>query len=569
MLVAAISMSVPVDALACTGIYVGKDLTTTGDTFAGRTEDFGCTCHEKYFDVVQGKDGGLRYTVMQDHPDYAGEEEPDLSDYAFQEAGINEKGVCMSATVTTDANDTVEEVDPAVEDPVINEGNMVEIVLGHANNAKEGCELLGKAIDEKGIGDTCYFQSWIADKDGCWMFAAVSGHQWVAFKCQDDVISVNPNMGILNWHINLDDTENVIHSEDLVKFAKDNGIDKYFEDESFDVFGSYGGQPGSGCLSRLYQGVHYFDPELADTFNIEMDPDNHARGGEGTIDQQSLFFTPKNGEKYDTYTILRSLATRGDGTKFDSNKDIKWGKDKKEMETEECEYWPVGNNTQLEEHFFQIRHDELPEGLQIIQWQSFAGSDFGIYLPLYSQLITEAPEVGAKQPIDHCSESPLTALENSNLYYTMLDINRLARQVRYNAGEEALTPLRAYLETVQKGLIDDQVKIEKAMVNAEDKTAAANLCAKTLFDEENKNMTVVLNELRQYVEAGDWSEPFKPSVDGTFEYASALIGEDGNFKADLTQTAAETPKESSNMPAIIGGVALVAVVVYFIKKKQD
>lgn len=50
MLAAALLTAMPLDALACTQIYMGSDLTATGDTYVGRSEDFG-TRYAKCFGV--------------------------------------------------------------------------------------------------------------------------------------------------------------------------------------------------------------------------------------------------------------------------------------------------------------------------------------------------------------------------------------------------------------------------------------------------------------------------------------------------------------------------------------
>ena len=52
MLAAALLTAMPLDALACTQIYMGSDLTATGDTYVGRSEDFD-TRYAKCFGVQE------------------------------------------------------------------------------------------------------------------------------------------------------------------------------------------------------------------------------------------------------------------------------------------------------------------------------------------------------------------------------------------------------------------------------------------------------------------------------------------------------------------------------------
>ena len=65
-------------------------------------------------------------------------------------------------------------------------------------------------IDEQGVCSND--QIIIADSTETWLFAALSGHQWIAMKLTDDIASLNPNIGNLTYDVDLDDTENCLHS---------------------------------------------------------------------------------------------------------------------------------------------------------------------------------------------------------------------------------------------------------------------------------------------------------------------------------------------------------------------
>lgn len=114
---AATIMSMPTSALACTQIYMGKNLTADGNTYYGRTEDVG-TRYLKHYGIepshgpghIYGSDESdfaytstkttYRYSYVRDHPSqWHGRWD------AYSEAGINEKGVSCSATLSTSMND--------------------------------------------------------------------------------------------------------------------------------------------------------------------------------------------------------------------------------------------------------------------------------------------------------------------------------------------------------------------------------------------------------------------------------------------------------------------------------
>lgn len=189
---AAAIMAMPTSALACTQIYMGSKLTADGNTYYGRSEDFGPRyvkhfgiepAHKdgnKYTSVESGfeyksKGATYRYTFVRDNPS----QWEDRYD-AYSEAGINEKGVSCSATLSTSYNEKAEEADPITEETGIGEYNYASVILGESATAREGVELIGSLIDEQGVCSND--QIIIADSTETWLFAALSGHQWIAMK---------------------------------------------------------------------------------------------------------------------------------------------------------------------------------------------------------------------------------------------------------------------------------------------------------------------------------------------------------------------------------------------------
>ena len=231
---AAAIMAMPTSALACTQIYMGSQLTADGNTYYGRSEDFGPRyikhfgiepAHKdgsKYTSVESGfeyksKGATYRYTFVRDNPS----QWEDRYD-AYSEAGINEKGVSCSATLSTSYNEKAEEADPVTEETGIGEYNYASVILGESATAREGVELLGSLIDEQGVCSND--QIIIADNNETWLFAALSGHQWIAMRLTDDIASLNPNIGNLTYDVDLDDTENCLHSEGIESMPKEKAL---------------------------------------------------------------------------------------------------------------------------------------------------------------------------------------------------------------------------------------------------------------------------------------------------------------------------------------------------------
>ena len=70
----------------------------------------------------------------------------------FDEAGFNEYGVSISATVSASANDKIQKVDPYVKDGLAESG-LTSIVLPSVKTAREGVELIAKIVEEKGAAE--------------------------------------------------------------------------------------------------------------------------------------------------------------------------------------------------------------------------------------------------------------------------------------------------------------------------------------------------------------------------------------------------------------------------------
>ena len=279
---AATIMSMPTSALACTQIYMGKNLTADGNTYYGRAEDFGKR-YLKHFGIepshgpghIYGSDESefaytspnttYRYSYVRDHPSqWHGRWD------AYSEAGINEKGVSCSATLTTYMNADAKAADP-LTDTGIGEYSYGSVILGESATAREGVELLGKIIDEQGACGND--QLIIADNNETWLFAALSGHQWIAMKLTDDVASLNPNIGNLNYKVNLNDGANCLHSEGIESMPVEKGFAKYFDDGQFDVAQTYGEEISEKAMhswTRYVQGRAYFDAPLAEGTDYEI-----------------------------------------------------------------------------------------------------------------------------------------------------------------------------------------------------------------------------------------------------------------------------------------------------------
>lgn len=256
---------------ACTGFIIGKDLTTDGSIIYGRTEDLEPN-HNKNFVVRPAKDNkagelwkdqanGFEYPLPEHSYRYTAVPDVTPKDGVYDEAGFNEFGVSMSATVSASANDAIQKIDPYVKDGLA-ESSMTSVILPSVKTAREGIERIAKIVTEKGSAEGNIIT--LADKDGIWYMEILSGHQYVAIKFPDDKFAVFPNTFYLG-HVDFNDKTNTIASADVEKVAKK--AKSYTEvDGKFHIAQSYNPPLNDANRSRSFSGIKSLDPDSKVTY---------------------------------------------------------------------------------------------------------------------------------------------------------------------------------------------------------------------------------------------------------------------------------------------------------------
>lgn len=543
MLAASLIMAAPINALACTQVYMGSGVTTNGSTFVGRAEDWNPRYIKSFGvqerienpqfrsfenDAVVGSGfeytyngTGHRYTYVRDQPAEWGAEGDEIASRVYSEAGINERGVAVSATLTSDVNDQISALDPAVPTG-IGEYNLADFVLSVADSARDGVEKLGALIDTHGSYDPN--QIIIADQNETWIFGQLSGHQWIAIKMDPGVVSANPNIGRLQYKVDLDDSSKVLHSADIVSLPQNAGLLQTFDDGTPNIAATYGARdPGAAQNTRYAQARAYFGAPLTEGADYTV----NAQGAVADLTDPQLMFAP--GRSIDTFTALRSVAARGEQT---SNLNA----------NENSSLYSVGNNRTVESHIFEIRHDAgLSPDIAIVQWEALSRAEFSVALPSYSALLTEVPgdlyprwdsvdagHRGSNPRLDDVNKA-LEADESGILDYVMMDINTLA----YNNRASMAQGTRDYLDAIQHSVIAQQGVVDQIMraTPAEERTALANDLFARVSRSSYEKCKALLEEMRAYVRAGDFSAPFVPSdydaetgsLRTPFEYAGYFV----------------------------------------------
>ena len=155
-------MTSPVGRSSCTSILIGKKATVDGSVIIGRNEDaktawpkhLAFNQHQiKKNNIFKSKDNKFQITLPNECFSYSSTPEWTDKYGVFEEDGINEYHVAMSATESAYANDRVMAVDPFDEEKGILEEAMITVVLPFIRSAREGVERLGKIIQKHGAAE--------------------------------------------------------------------------------------------------------------------------------------------------------------------------------------------------------------------------------------------------------------------------------------------------------------------------------------------------------------------------------------------------------------------------------
>ncbi|WP_421261922.1 C69 family dipeptidase [Aeromonas jandaei] len=345
---------------ACTGLIVGKGASADGSVMIARNEDFGVNNWNKYlaFRPAQQNEGkvwklgnGLEvpmpkaffaYSAISDWDATASD--PDGKYY--EERGINEFNVAISATTSAEVNDKAQKADPLIEKGVI-EAIIPTLILPQAKTAKEGVELLGRYVEQYGAGEGNSL--YLADVNEAWLMEIGSGHHWIAVRVPDDSYAMVAN-GLRIHGINLDSAD-VLHSPKLLEFVREHKLLDNADPKEFNFAKAFG--------------------VIADPYNVDREwlgqkmlTASHPQPTRQA--QYPLFMKPD--APIAVPDVAKLLSATYEGTPLA-------GKAER----------PIRIDRQLESHVIQLRK-EMPKELQGLIWQSYGVLAESVMVPLYNTL---------------------------------------------------------------------------------------------------------------------------------------------------------------------------------------
>ncbi|MDM7515864.1 C69 family dipeptidase [Lentilactobacillus sp. TOM.63] len=352
---------------ACTSMIVGKNASIDGSIMIARNEDSKSSWPKNYvihphqeFDTEQefsSNDNGFKLPLPKVRAKYSATPEWTAKFGLFEEDGINEYGVAMSATESTYTNEYVLGADPLEKDG-IGEEAMITVVLPYIKTAREGVKRLGRIIEYYGTSESNGIL--FADKNEAWYMETGGGHNWVAVKIPDDSYAVIANQTAIQY-IDFQDPENYLWSTHIRQFVEDHQLNPDPTGSTFNfrqIFGTATLSDTYYNTPRVWYGLKLFSPDQQHT----------------PVDQDMPFLNQAN-RKLSVFDVQDFLASHYQGTPYDP---IGEG-----SEADKHRFRPISLAKTQEAHILQIR-PSMPTPAAGIQWLAMGVAAQSSFVPFYA-----------------------------------------------------------------------------------------------------------------------------------------------------------------------------------------
>ena len=360
------------DFSACTSILVGKKATADGSTFIARNEDAKSAWPKhlvvhpykefKQQQVFVSPDNGFTIELPLIRGKYTATPEWTSKFGLFEEDGINEYGVAMSATESAYANERVLGADPLVKDG-IGEEAMVTVTLPYIHSAREGVAYLGAIVEKHGASETNGVL--FSDKNDVWYMEIATGHYWVAQRIPDDAYAVVANQLAIQ-RIDFGDSSNFMYASKILKFVQENNLNISQNEFNFrKIFGTQELSDEIYSTPRVWYGQKYLTP------SCEQNPMS-----------EELPFIQRADRLLNNDDLEYVLASHFQGTAYDPLRNDSPNTSRK--------FRPISLAKTQESHILQIR-PELPLEISGLHWLAMGVTAQSIFVPFYSGITDTHP----------------------------------------------------------------------------------------------------------------------------------------------------------------------------------
>ena len=377
------------DALACTNLIVGKNVSADGSTIISYSADSYSLFGELYhYPAGLHKKGTMINVYEWDTGKYLGQIEQARQTYNVV-GNMNEFQLTIGETTFGGRPELVDTTG------VIDYGSLIYLGLQRSRTAREAIKVMTDLVQEYGYCSSGESFT-IADPNEVWIMEmigkgpGVRGAVWVAVRVPDDCISAHANHSRIH-QFDTSDKENCMYAPDVISFAREKG---YFNGVNKDFSFSKAYAPLDFGARR------YCEARVWSYFNMFTD-----RGEEllpyiqGTTDEPMPLYVKPN-RKISVQDVKNAMRDHYEGTALDITKDFGAGPYHTPYRLSPLEFEVNGQkyfnerpiSTQQSGFVFvaQMR-ESLPDAVGGVLWFGLDDANMTVFTPVYC-CATRVPE---------------------------------------------------------------------------------------------------------------------------------------------------------------------------------
>ena len=378
------------EAMACTGLLVGKKASVDGSVMISYAADSHSLYGELYrWPAADWAPGAMLDIVEWDTGKPLGQI-PQVAHTYSVVGNMNEHQLAITESTFGGRHELVDTTG------IMDYGSLIYVTLQRAKTAREAIQVMTDLVKEYGYYSGGESFS-IADKNEAWIMEMVGkgvgnkGAIWVAIRIPDDCIAAHANQSRIQ-QIPFDDKENCLYSPDVVSFAREKGYFKGKDNEfSFaKAYCPYDFGALRGCEARVWSFFRKYDKTM----------DKYADFIKGDPSKEPMPLYIKPDRKLSVQDVQAAMRDHYEGTDLDMTKDegagpykvpYRWRPMTFKVDGQEYTNERAIATQQTGFVIVQQMRNWLPDEIGGILWFGVDDADMAVFNPIYCS-VYDAPE---------------------------------------------------------------------------------------------------------------------------------------------------------------------------------